>query len=132
MTTIGIFDVAAIIAQTSPLWAWAIIANTGNWRICYYVMIAIHCLTVVYLFLCYNPPDFATKTAGKAVSRMQLIKDFDWIGLAMFISGWYVTLETFQLATFEKCPLAKDLSLGQPRPMRQFENYVSTMRSPRI
>lgn len=87
MATIGAFDTAAVIAQSSPLYAWAIIQATGNWRHCYYLMIAFHVFNVFYTFFTYHPPTFETKHAGSGLSRRQVVKDFDWIGLVLFIAG---------------------------------------------
>jgi MFS family permease len=87
MATIGVFDTAAIVAQSSPLYAWAIISTTGNWRHCYYLMIGSHVFNVVYTFFTYHPPTFETKHAGSTLSRMQVLREFDWIGLVWFVAG---------------------------------------------
>ena len=87
MATIGVFDTAAVVAQSSPLFAWALIANTGNWRNCYYLLIGFHVLNLIYIFLAYHPPTFETKNAANGRTRMQIVKDFDWIGMVIFIAG---------------------------------------------
>jgi hypothetical protein len=87
MTTIGLFDASSIISQMMPLVSWVIIKHTKNWRNCYYLMIGFQCLNVVYLFLFYHPPAFKTKHAIDGKSRMQLLREFDWVGLFLFIAG---------------------------------------------
>jgi MFS family permease len=87
MATIGMFDTAAIVAQSSPLYAWAIISSMGNWRHCYYLMIGFHVFNVVYTWFTYHPPTFESKHAGSGLSRMQVVREFDWIGLVWFVTG---------------------------------------------
>jgi MFS family permease len=85
--TIGIFDAGSIIAQMMPLIAWVIIKNTHNWRIAYYIMIAFQTINLVMLFFFYHPPSFAEKQAEHGKTKRQLVRDFDWLGLFLFIAG---------------------------------------------
>jgi MFS family permease len=85
--TIGIFDAGSIIAQVMPLVAWVLIKNTGNWRNAYYIMIAFQSVNLILLFVFYHPPSFAEKQAEHGKTKRQLIRDFDWLGLFMFIAG---------------------------------------------
>lgn len=87
MITIGLFDASSVIAQVMPLVAWVIIRNTGNWRICYYLMIAFQALNLLFLFFFYHPPKFQDKQAVHGKSKTQILKEFDWLGLFMFIAG---------------------------------------------
>lgn len=85
--TIGLFDASSIIAQVMPLIAWVIIRDTQNWRVCYYVMIGFQALNFAFLFFFYNPPKFKDIQAGHGKSKTQILKDFDYLGLFLFIAG---------------------------------------------
>ncbi|KPM36923.1 hypothetical protein AK830_g9646 [Neonectria ditissima] len=87
MVTIGLFDASSIIAQVMPLISWAIIKYTGQWRNAYYLMIAFQALNTAFLWAFYHPPSFRTKHASSTRTKTDLLKSFDWIGLAMFIAG---------------------------------------------
>lgn len=87
MICIGIFDAGSIIAQLMPLTAWGIIKTTGNWRIAYYMMIGFQTLTVLMLFFFYHPPSFDVKHRNDGKTRMQMIKEMDFLGIFLFISG---------------------------------------------
>ncbi|KAF2098265.1 MFS general substrate transporter [Rhizodiscina lignyota] len=87
MTTIGLFDASSVIAQLMPLISWAIIKNTSNWRIPYYIMIGFQCFNLVYLFIFYHPPTFETKHSADRKSKRELFMGFDWLGLFLFIAG---------------------------------------------
>ncbi|KAF2397466.1 MFS general substrate transporter [Trichodelitschia bisporula] len=87
MATIGIFDLSSIIAQMMPLIAWVMIRNTHTWRNSYYLMIGFQVLNFISLFFFYHPPAFKTKHKFDGKSKMQLLKEFDWIGLFLFIAG---------------------------------------------
>jgi hypothetical protein len=119
MVTIGLFDAAAIIAQMMPLVAWVIIKYTQNWRNAYYVIIGFEAFTFIYLFLFYNPPSFKTKHQADGRTVMSVIKDFDWLGLAIFTCGctlfivgvnWGGTLHPWTSAA-TLCPIIVGLSL---------------------
>ncbi|KAH7081976.1 fungal trichothecene efflux pump [Paraphoma chrysanthemicola] len=85
--TIGLFDAASIIAQMMPLVSWAIIKHTGNWRICYYIMIAFQALNLAMLCVFYHPPSWSEKRAEHGKPAMQLVREFDWLGLFLFLAG---------------------------------------------
>ncbi|KAH4922817.1 hypothetical protein HBI55_021690 [Parastagonospora nodorum] len=85
--TIGLFDAASIIAQMMPLISWVIIKQTGNWRICYYIMIAFQTLNLAVLWFFYHPPSWKEKRAEHGKSAMQLVREFDWLGLFLFLAG---------------------------------------------
>lgn len=50
-------------------------------------MIAFQVVNLAMLWFFYHPPSFADKQAEHGKSRRQLIKDFDWGGLFLFIAG---------------------------------------------
>ncbi|EMD95086.1 hypothetical protein COCC4DRAFT_44722 [Bipolaris maydis ATCC 48331] len=85
--TIGLFDAASIVAQVMPLVSWVIIKETGNWRICYYVMIAFQVVNLGLLVLFYNPPSWEQKRSEHGKSAGQLLREFDWLGLFLFLAG---------------------------------------------
>ncbi|KAH7115271.1 fungal trichothecene efflux pump [Dendryphion nanum] len=85
--TIGLFDAASVIAQIMPLVAWIIIKQTANWRIAYYMMIGFQVINLVLLWFFYHPPSFAEKQAEHGKSKRQLMREFDWLGLFLFIAG---------------------------------------------
>ncbi|KAF2008477.1 MFS general substrate transporter [Aaosphaeria arxii CBS 175.79] len=85
--TIGLFDAASVIAQIMPLVAWVIIKQTGNWRIAYYMMIGFQTINLVLLWFFYFPPSFKEKQAEHGKSKRQLLREFDWLGLFLFIAG---------------------------------------------
>lgn len=96
-----------------PLCAWAIIKYTGNWRICYYIMIAFQAINLAMLWFFYHPPSFAERQAEHGKSRRQLLQEFDWGGLFLFLSGctlfivgvsWGGTLYPWTSAT-TLCPI---------------------------
>jgi len=87
MTTIGLFDASSVIVQIMPLVSWVMIKNTHTWRNAYYMMIGFQCLNIVFLFFCYNPPAFKTKHERDGKTKMQLMKEFDWVGLFLFLLG---------------------------------------------
>lgn len=85
--TIGLFDAASIIAQIMPLVSWVIIKQTGNWRICYYVMIGFQAINLALLILFYHPPSWKDKKAEHGKTAGQLLREFDWLGLFLFLAG---------------------------------------------
>ncbi|KAF2477736.1 MFS general substrate transporter [Lindgomyces ingoldianus] len=85
--TIGLFDASSVVAQIMPLISWVIIRNTHTWRNAYYMMIAFQAVNLIFLFFFYHPPTFAEKQVGHGKTKRQLLKEFDWIGLFLFIAG---------------------------------------------
>ncbi|CAA9957232.1 AraJ Arabinose efflux permease [Pyrenophora teres f. maculata] len=85
--TIGLFDAASVVAQIMPLVSWVIIKQTDNWRICYYVMLAFQSTNLVLLFFFYNPPSWKEKRIEHGKSAGQLLREFDWLGLFLFLAG---------------------------------------------
>jgi MFS family permease len=87
VATIGMFDAFGIIAQSMPLVAWVLIKYTHSWRNAYYLIIGWSTLNLAYLYFFYNPPAFKTKHSATGLTRMELVKNFDWLGLFLFLSG---------------------------------------------
>ena len=64
-----------------------ILHTSAGWRWCYYFLLIIHALTAA-LYLCfYFPPDFDMKHKAKGESKWDIIKNFDYVGLLLYISG---------------------------------------------
>jgi hypothetical protein len=82
-----VFDASSIIAQMMPLISWTIIKETKNWRICYYIMIAFQTCNLAMLFFFYHPPSFKVKQAEHGKTKRQLLREFDWVGLFLFLAG---------------------------------------------
>ena len=70
-----------------PLVAWVIIKYTANWRIAYYCMIGFQAINLALLACFYFPPSFSEKRAEHGKSAAQLLREFDWVGLFMFVAG---------------------------------------------
>ncbi|KAH7390734.1 fungal trichothecene efflux pump [Pyrenochaeta sp. MPI-SDFR-AT-0127] len=85
--TIGLFDAASIVAQIMPLISWVIIKQTKNWRICYYMMIGFQIVNLIILIFFYNPPSWKEKKTEHGKSARQLLREFDWFGLFLFLAG---------------------------------------------
>lgn len=64
-----------------------IIKETKNWRICYYVMIAFQAMNFAMLWFFYHPPSFKVKQAEHGKTKLQLLREFDWVGLFLFLAG---------------------------------------------
>lgn len=96
-----------------PLVAWVIIKETMNWRIAYYTMIGFQCINLALLTFFYFPPSFKEKQAQHGKTKRQLLREFDWLGLFLFIAGctlfivgvsWGGTMYPWTSAT-TLCPL---------------------------
>lgn len=70
-----------------PLTSWVIIKETKNWRICYYIMTGFQTLNLLGVFFFYHPPSFKVKQAEHGKTKRQLLQEFDWIGLILFLAG---------------------------------------------
>jgi hypothetical protein len=64
-----------------------IIKNTKNWRICYYMMIAFQAINLAMLLIFYHPPSWKEKRAENGKPAMQLLREFDWFGMFLFVAG---------------------------------------------
>lgn len=70
------------------------IANTlavnASWRWCYYIMIIFNGLSATCYMLFYHPPTFQMKHSRE--EKLKIIKDFDYVGIFLFVSGIIVFL----------------------------------------
>lgn len=72
-----------------PAISYAFVLHS-SWRSCYYLLIGINALAVSCWFFFYYPPTFEMKNGSK--SRVQMLKDFDFVGLFLFIGGLLIFL----------------------------------------
>ena len=64
--------------------------TTQTWRWCFYLLAMLDAIALV-LFICfYHPPNF--KTIEKGRSRMEVIREFDIVGLILFTAGFFIFL----------------------------------------
>lgn len=61
-----------------------------KWRGCFYFMIAVNFVSVIYWYLFYHPPTF--KMLHKRSQVKDLLKRFDWIGLLLYSAGLLIFL----------------------------------------
>jgi MFS family permease len=86
--SIGLFDLMAIISFCGPLIAWSFIGTTSvGWRGAYYFMTGFHAAALVLLFFAYHPPTFQTKHRIDGKTKLQLVKEMDFVGLFLFAGG---------------------------------------------
>ena len=51
------------------------------------MMIGFQTINLALLIIFYHPPTFADKQAQHGKTRTQLLREFDWLGLFLFIAG---------------------------------------------
>jgi hypothetical protein len=73
-----------------PAIAYSFVVNTGSWRGCYYLLIAMNILATSCWFFFYFPPTFEMKNHGK--TKMQMLKHFDFVGLFLFTGSILIFL----------------------------------------
>jgi hypothetical protein len=86
LTTAWLYLWTIPISGLGPAVSKAFVLYTGQgWRWCYYLMIIVNVLSGLLYFLFYHPPTFQQKHKRK--SKMQVFKDFDFIGCVLFTAG---------------------------------------------
>lgn len=68
----------------------AIIQTQGGWRTCFYILIGYNTAALACWVLFYRPPTFRMKHSSG--SRLQYIKQFDFVGLVLFSGGLLIFL----------------------------------------
>lgn len=63
-----------------------------TWRGIYYLMIAIDAIAAVVFFIFYHPPTFNMKHSQDKSTKLQILKDFDYVGLVLYAGGFVVFL----------------------------------------
>lgn len=85
---VGGLDVSLALAFSSPVISYAFIAYQEiGWRGAYWYLFAFHCFAFILLFLFYHPPDFEMKHREDGKTKWQLVKQIDWVGVLLFLSG---------------------------------------------
>ncbi|KAK3114960.1 hypothetical protein LTR53_006186 [Teratosphaeriaceae sp. CCFEE 6253] len=85
---IGCFELSALLAFVSPMIAYAMLSTTViAWRTVYWFLFAFEACGLVLLVFCYHPPTFHTKHRADGKTRGQLLKEMDFIGVALFAAG---------------------------------------------
>ncbi|EEY23513.1 conserved hypothetical protein [Verticillium alfalfae VaMs.102] len=68
--------------------SYAFIAHQDiGWRGAYWYLFSFHCFAFLMLFFFYNPPDFEMKHREDGETKWQLVKQMDWVGVFLFLSG---------------------------------------------
>ncbi|CAG8979206.1 hypothetical protein HYALB_00011686 [Hymenoscyphus albidus] len=87
-TVLGITEIANTPAMFSALISYAFIAYLElGWRTCYYWCFAFEFASLVFLFLFYKPPTFETKHQEDHKTKLELLKELDFLGLITFTAG---------------------------------------------
>jgi MFS family permease len=85
---IGIFDGMATISFLGPIIAFAFIDKTAmGWRSAYIFMTCFHVAALILLFFAYHPPTFETKHQYDGKTKLQLVRELDFVGLGLFSTG---------------------------------------------
>lgn len=85
---IGLFDLMATLSFLGPLVAYAFIGQTEiGWRGAYIYMSCFHAFALVVLFCVYYPPSFETKHKYDGKTKIQLLRELDFVGLFLFSMG---------------------------------------------
>ncbi|KAJ4990940.1 trichothecene efflux pump [Stagonosporopsis vannaccii] len=77
-------------AVFGPAISYAFVTHTAaGWRWVYYLLIITNTIATTCWFFFYHPPTFRMISAK---SRLQMIKDFDWVGFVLFTGSLLVLL----------------------------------------
>lgn len=89
----GICDSSTTISAFGPLMAYAFIAHTSiKWRAVYWFCFGVELFAFVMVILFYRPPTFKTKHGHEGISKVDLLKRFDYLGLVLFAAGMTLLL----------------------------------------
>lgn len=76
------------MAFMTPLISYAFIAHQAiGWRGAYWFMFSWHTAMSIVLFFFYYPPDFYTKHRSDGKTKRQLLREMDYVGIFLFITG---------------------------------------------
>ena len=87
-----VYTIAIPFTAIGPVLAQAIAGHPAGWRGIYYMFIAINTVAALLFWLFYYPPNFDIKHSADKLTKMQIIKDFDYVGLILFSGGLLVFL----------------------------------------
>ena len=63
-----------------------------SWRGIYFLMIPIDAVAAVAFFVYYHPPTFRMKYVEDKNTKLQILKDFDYVGLILYAGGLVIFL----------------------------------------
>lgn len=90
---VGGFDISGIISFCGPLITLAFIGYTEiGWRGAYWFIVAWEGFFFFLLFAYYRPPSFETKHRRDGKGKMELFKEMDFVGIALFVIGCILLL----------------------------------------
>ena len=82
------FELSATLAFLSPMIAYALLSSTSiGWRAVYWFLFSFEGFGLILVVLFYTPPNFNTKHREGGKSRMQLLKEMDFVGVVLFAAG---------------------------------------------
>ncbi|KAF2159259.1 hypothetical protein M409DRAFT_71149 [Zasmidium cellare ATCC 36951] len=85
---IGCFESTALLAFLSPMIAYAMLATTSlGWRAVYWFLFSFEACGLLLVIFFYKPPTFHTKHRADGKTRMQLLKEMDFVGVVLFAAG---------------------------------------------
>ncbi|OQO14882.1 hypothetical protein B0A48_00264 [Cryoendolithus antarcticus] len=85
---IGCFELTALIAFVSPVIAYAMLSQTIiGWRAVYWFLFSFEACGLTLLVFCYKPPTFHTKHRTDGKTRIELLRQMDFVRVLLFASG---------------------------------------------
>lgn len=93
MLSQGCLEISNVFAMFSPLIGYAFITYSPiSWRACYVWMVSFETAAVVGLYFFYWPPSYETKHKHDGKTKIQLLKELDYVGLFLFTAGCVLLL----------------------------------------
>lgn len=87
-----IYTIAIPFTAIGPVISQSFVVTPSGWRGIYYMFIAINVAAAAAFWLFYYPPNFDIKHSRDKLTKMQIIKDFDYVGLVLFSGGLLIFL----------------------------------------
>ncbi|CAK7212772.1 hypothetical protein SCUCBS95973_001578 [Sporothrix curviconia] len=86
--TMGIMIMANHFSSFGPLISYAFVAYVKpSWRACYWWCFAWESTAFILLFFFYHPPTFERKHEDDHKTKLQLLRELDYVGLVLFSGG---------------------------------------------
>ncbi|CAK7207013.1 hypothetical protein SEUCBS139899_009821 [Sporothrix eucalyptigena] len=90
---IGVMIMANHFSSFGPLIGYAFVAYVKpGWRACYWWCFAWEATAFMLLFFLYHPPTFGKKHEDDHKTKLQLLKELDYVGLLLFSGGSLIML----------------------------------------
>jgi hypothetical protein len=100
---VGVAEVSNMPAMFSALISYAFIAYLPlGWRTCYWWCFAFELMSVILLFCFYKPPTFETKHLEDHKTKLQLLKELDYVGLVVFSTSCTLLLVAINFVRFRR------------------------------